>query len=111
MTEEQKRAHARQQILASARAMLDGRLSFIEGARRIAGWRLDVGLAEGDADLMTFVAIESETDTLPFGEVRQLWQPAALSRLQPEIDRAEKWAAEIGRQPCQNLIRRLDSPD
>ena len=91
--------------------MLDGKVSFIEGARGIAVCRLEAELTEDDRDLVAFVAIDSETDTVPFGEVRQLWQPEALANPQPRIDRAEKWATDVGREHCQNLIRRLATPD
>lgn len=45
--------------------------------------------------------------SLPFGDVRKLWVPAALEKLQPEIDRAEQWARETGLVHCENLIKRL----
>jgi hypothetical protein len=66
------------------------------------------GLDYFDPDVVRFVAIDSETDALPFGDVRKLWAPAALEKLQPEIDRKEQWAREIGTPHCRSLIQRLD---
>lgn len=100
------------EIVAIARNMLDGGQSFIEGARQIVALRDAAGLDYFDPDIVRFVAIDSETDTLPFGDVRKLWAPAALEKLQPEIDRAEQWARETGTSHCRNLIQRLaGNPD
>jgi hypothetical protein len=98
---------ARRAIFDTVQDMLAGRLSYIEGARKIvaAGWvaRLD----ERDPDLLHFQGIDSETEALPFGEMRAHWQPAALEALQPEIDRAEAWARQFGEPHCRNLVVRF----
>jgi hypothetical protein len=98
---------ARMKIGQLARDMLEGKVSFVEGARRV--WRLgsDARLPESDPDLTTFRGIESETDSLPIGKVRDLWATDALERLRPEIERAEDWAKQFGRTACQNLVNRF----
>jgi hypothetical protein len=97
----------RQTVLKAAQAMLAGTVSYIEGVRQIVGaWR-GSKLDEWDADFLPFVAIESETETLPFGEMRKYWQAAALEALQPEIERSEAWAKEVGEQHCMNIVKRL----
>ena len=98
---------AREKIAEAARGMLSGSLSFIEGACLIAQVQWGAKLAERDPDILPFVGIASETDTLPIGAIRQRWSPEALAKLQPEIDRAEKWASEFGRAKCQWLIDRF----
>mgnify|MGYP001116419844 CR=1 FL=1 len=104
-------AMARLDIAATAQAMLDGGLSFIEGGRRIAELRFYADLPEDDQDAMAFVLIDSETDTLPFGETKALWNPEALAKLQPEIERSERWAREISQEPCRRLIERFGPND
>ena len=100
---------ARQAILDTAQDMLAGRLTYIEGARKIfAAWRTSK-LDEGDADFLPFVGIHSETDALPFGKMRAHWQPAELDALQPEIDRMEAWARRFGEPHCRNLVARFSS--
>jgi hypothetical protein len=100
---------ARRAIFDAAQDMLAGRLTYIEGARKIiAAWggsKLD----EWDADFLPFVGIGSETDALPFGEMRAHWQLAALDALQPEIDRMETWARKYGESRCLNLVARFSS--
>ena len=98
---------ARQMIVNAARKMLAGTLSFIEGSREISRLRWSAKVPDFDPDFVPFVAIDSETDALPFGEVRKLWAPEALARLQPEIERREAWAAEDGRPACERLINRF----
>ena len=102
---------ARMDIVAAARDMLDGALSFIEGARRIAYLQLYVDVAELDENIIPFVAIDSETDVYPMGAVRLLWTPDALAKLQDEIDRSEQWAREIGYSHCHKLIERFEVVD
>jgi hypothetical protein len=94
-------------LAETARAMLDGRISFIEGARMILSLRSEARLSDFDPDIMVFMGINSETDTLPLGPVRGLWRNDALDRLQPEIDRAERWAKELGAPSCHALIARF----
>jgi hypothetical protein len=88
--------------------MLEGTLSFIEGARVISRNQFDADL-ELDVDISPFVGIDSCTDALPLGEARSLWRQDALDRLQPEIDKAEDWARGLGSERCRNLIRRFGS--
>ena len=99
----------RRRVVATARAMLDGKLSFIEGARELSRLRHHVGELERDPDILVFTGIDSQTDALPLGETRKLWAPDALAKLQPEIDRAEKRAEAMGRPRCEALLRRFDN--
>jgi hypothetical protein len=97
----------RKKIVAAARAMLAGTISFIEGARAICAISTSAGLPHDDEDLVPFALIESETDALPAGDVRQLWNQQALEKLQPEIDSAELWARDVAVEHCQKLIERF----
>jgi len=101
---------ARLTIFEAVQDMLAGRLSYIEGARKICPVRFSWGLDEWDADLRCFIGIDSETDALPFGEMRAQWQAAALEALQPEIDKKEGLGSSICRaslpQPGRALFER-----
>ena len=88
---------------------LGGRLTYIEGARKIVAAWWASKLDERDADFLPFVGINSETETLPFGTMRTHWQPAALDALQSEIDRMETWARRFGEAHCRNLVARFSS--
>ena len=58
-------------------------------------------------DFMAFVAIDSETDDLPIGDVRKYWSKEALDKLDPEIKKAEEWAKNFGLKECESLVRRF----
>ncbi|KRR22284.1 hypothetical protein [Bradyrhizobium retamae] len=98
---------ARGRILKTAQDMLTGKLSYIEGARKIVAAGRTARLDEWDPDLVPFVGIVSETDALPFGDMREHWQAAALNALQPEIDEKEAWARGFGESHCRSLVERF----
>jgi hypothetical protein len=89
-----------------AQAVLDGRTTILEAARAL------VSLAHTDAiadveDRRFIIAIESETDHLPVGVIRQLWASDALKEKDVEIARAE----ERYRADFLETCRRIASPN
>jgi hypothetical protein len=100
---------ARSGILKAAQDMLAGKMTYIEGARKIFSDWSAARLDERDADFLAFTGIFSETDALPFGEMRSQWQAAALAALQPEIDRQETWARQFGERHCRSLVERFSN--
>jgi hypothetical protein len=97
-----------QKVAQIARDILDGRIGIIEGAReirRFCGGHL--GFDERDLDLNTFVAIDSETDDLPIGDVRQYWAPDALAQKDAEIARCEAIYREPAFRAASHLITRF----
>ncbi len=97
----------RAKVVITAKAMLEGEISYLVGARKLDSFRHDVDLAEDDLDFRVFIAIASESDDFPLGPVREYWDSTALAKLQPELDAAESWAKQYGEQSCKNLIRRF----
>lgn|SRR5262245_51209649 len=93
-------------IHARAEDFLADRLGVIETARILSQLAFWTHLGD-DADLQTFVAIDSETDSLPVGEVRRLWAPDALKRKDVEIDRAEKLYKPVAREAATRLVQRF----
>jgi hypothetical protein len=78
----------RQRAKEIAAAVLDGRTTVLEAVRELSPLaHTDAIAAEEDRTLV--IAIESETDDLPIGEVRKLWAPHALEAKEAEIARAE----------------------
>jgi hypothetical protein len=87
--------------------MLDGQMSFLLGSRVLAPLRPQSDASRYDQDFLVFVAIYSQTDTLPLGAVREDWDQHALARLEPEIEEAEQWASTVGANACRSLIARF----
>ena len=99
---------ARQSILGMMDRMLDGSVTYLEGARVVAKLRFDAGL-EADSDILPFVGVASETDALPLGRAREFWSAVALDDLQPKIREAEAGAKGLLENHCRNLIQRFMS--
>jgi hypothetical protein len=108
MSKEAYLDHCRSAIVQTAAEMLDGRVDFLIGSRKLRSLLIEVGLNFPDPELMVLTAIDSETDALPLGDVRQHWDEGALRRLEPEIQDAERWARDVGSPACVALIRRFE---
>lgn len=94
-------------IRARALDLIEGRLSVIESARilsKLAYWTQ----LNDDSDLTTFVVIESETDTLPVGEVRKHWAKHALEREDVQIEKAENLYRPFAIESAHRLAERFE---
>ncbi|MFN9806999.1 MAG: DUF2489 domain-containing protein [Betaproteobacteria bacterium] len=65
-------------------------------------------LAPDDEDARVFMLIESEIDALPIGDVRRHWDAAALEQMQPDVDSATKWAAQIATPALKSVRDRFE---
>jgi len=99
---------ARADIGSIAADMLDELTDYIEGSIKLSRLRFDSDL-EDDKDLLVFVAIDSETDHLPFGDVREKWSLDALKRLEPEINKTIEWAKNLSLENCKSLAERFNA--
>jgi hypothetical protein len=98
----------RQKVAQIAQGILDSRIGIIAGARQIrvfCGGHL--GLDEQDPDLSTFIGIDSETDDLPIGDVRQYWAAHALVQKDLEIERCEARYREAALEAASHLVTRF----
>lgn len=77
-----------EQIREICRDILDGRLGVIEGVRKLVVFAHSDVIADKE-DCKLIVAIDSETDHLPVGAIRELWAAAALLEKDTEIMRLE----------------------
>jgi Protein of unknown function (DUF2489) len=98
-----------QQALAMARAILAGEVSMIEGSIELSSYADDiVENSSSDPDFVIFNVVSSETDDLPFGDVRSLWSQSALARADEEIRRTtELYTADV-RAACEHILARFD---
>ena len=65
---------------------------------------------ERDSDFAFFVAVHSETDHLPVGEVRRHWAADALRRSDEELLACESFYRDRAVRVCQSLIQRYEKP-
>ena len=103
------RARAKSQILALAKQLLSGQLGVIAASRELSPLRHEVE-PEIAQVLVAFTAVDSETDALPIGEVRQYWSPEALERKDREITEAEKFYRATAIEAATRLLQLLEVP-
>ncbi len=53
---------------------------------------------------VAFVAITSETDAVPIGELRERWHADARTKLEPEWAKAEQYAKDVGEPACREAV-------
>jgi hypothetical protein len=99
----------RRRAYVVARAVINGELGAVEGSRILT--RLGYGLALGNIEpdfMLTFAGVDSETDDLPLGAERDLWNPQALDRKDAELQEYQPKVEEEVRQACSSLIDVLE---
>jgi len=106
MTNEDFQVSRRDELLAIAKAILEGEIGVIRGLRLVQSFRFDLA-DELDPDFMTFVGVDSDTDHLPVDDERENWSQEALDRKDVEIAEAQAFHREKVFQACRHLINRF----
>lgn len=99
----------RNRIIETAQQMLAGHISYIEGTRLVCSLLSDARLNGLEPPFVAFIAIDSETDNVPVGLVRDRWQAAAKERYAEEWAQAEASAKRWGETACMEIIDWLES--
>ncbi|MGE0008781.1 MAG: GNAT family N-acetyltransferase [Parvibaculaceae bacterium] len=107
--EEAHREQSRKRIIATAKQMLAGKCSFIDGSRVISDLLSPAGIDRLAKPFVVFVAIESQTDHIPTGSLRDRWHTDALGKLGPEWAEWEAWARQDGEAACNEIIAILSA--
>ncbi len=113
MMNEEKVAFIRGKIVAICEAILNEEIGVIAGSRILNRLEFEllhneVGWFQRDEDFVTFVAIDSETDSLPVDSERRNWSVEALERKDEEIAKAEELYKDDAFAACKILIERFD---
>lgn len=98
---------ARAKIAEALNAMLAGETSYIEGARLVNAWSDKAGFDRFSEPFVRFVAIDSETDAVPLGKVRELWAAEAVAKHESEWERGEAWSKKYGESACHAALALL----
>ena len=106
-TNEEFSPSVRKMIVSTARSMLDGKISFLLGARLLAPLRPQTDAYRYDEDFMVFVAISSQINALSLDPARDPGDQHALAQPAPEVEEAEQWASTVGANACKSLIARF----
>ena len=84
--------------------MLHGKLSFIEGSRTVIRLVETAGFDSLSEPFVTFNLIDSETDAVPIGKVRDLWDEDAVVRHALDWERSEAYAKLYGEPACHEAL-------
>ena len=88
-------------------AMVENKMSYIMGSRLILSFARGAGFHTDDPDILIIVGIESETDHIPSQSELAHWNRQAMAEQKDDWAGFEKWAQEVGKEACLNLISRL----
>jgi hypothetical protein len=86
-----------------AQAVLDGRTTVLEAVRQLVSMAHTDAVAELE-DRRFIIGIESETDHLPIGKVRNLWAPGALKEKDLEIAHKEESYRDDFLEICRRIV-------
>src|SRR5215470_4421033 len=98
--------NVRSRILFVANQLMVGQLGVIAASRELSHLRHDAD-PEAAELLLTFAGIDSETDALPIGKVRNEWNREALKSKDIEIAEAEQFYRVSAMNAAAELIRLL----
>ena len=96
----------RERMVKLAANILSGETSVVAGARQMVHLIHQSGLPQFDSDLTIFIAVESESDSLPLGAARQYWAAEALERADREIEAVEALYRDQILTSCQAIVKR-----
>jgi hypothetical protein len=100
----QKRA----EVVYVSKEIIDNKIGIIEGVRKLSKLHHIVSKDAFDPDFIIFTAIDSETDGLPVGAVREHWSLSALEIKKKEVKKAEHLYKEQVIKACKNLISKYN---
>ncbi len=95
-----------EQLVGVAEDILEGRIGITEGARKLSAFRSEKNL-EADPDLLVATGVDSETDSFPLGDVRDLWNPAALKSKDAERAAVENHYHDYLMAACRRLVEKF----
>lgn len=97
-------ASKREELVGLADSMLSGGTNLIEGVRKVCA--LSVAIGDSDNDVfIPMIAIESETDHYPLGEVRARCADDYLRRMDAEMGSYLEEARQDILDACRDIIR------
>lgn len=99
---------ARQRAVAVAEGAIAGDIGIIAACRllRQLGDAL-VGDGRNDPDFLLFIAVDSETDSLPLEDQRANWDESAFESKQTEVSHYEADIREEVLKACRSLVERF----
>lgn len=107
--DEEYRSRIDTEICSLALKFQSGELGVIAVSRALRRYQTVVEKKSPElaAVLMTFVAVDSETDTLPIGRIREMWHPSTIVIEDQKIEKAESMYRGTVNSACEKILRIL----
>jgi len=107
--DEEYRRRIDAEICSLALKFHSGELGVIAVSRELRRYRTVVEKKSPElaAVLMTFVAVDSETDALPIGRIRERWHPSTIDIEDQKIQKAESMYCATVNSACEKILRIL----
>lgn len=107
MTEDELRSAAK--ALKTAKACLGGEISAIEACWDLSGFAVHRKRFLSVDDAKLFIGIQSETDALPVGSLKDNWHPDFLPSKLNELNKYESMVSNDVRGACGRLVAALEA--
>lgn len=106
---EEYRKQINRDIREAAKKFQAGALSVIAVCRKLRQYQTVVEkyAPELGAALMTFVAVDSETDALPIGQIREMWHPSTVHAEDEKVRQAELTYHAAVNDACEAVLQIL----
>ena len=95
--------------LTAARAFLSGQIGAIEACWALSSFAYDTDCPVSQVDRNLFIAIQSETDDLPVGNLKDNWHPDFLPAKLEQLAKYEAAISNDVRGACQRLIAAMET--
>ena len=95
-------------IAALLASIVRGEVCLVAGAREVVRYG-DVLERLAPKENLVVLGFESETDDVPLGDVRKLWDPSALAVLEREVADYVKEVGDEVKRACGVMLERLAS--
>lgn len=93
------------EIIIIVNNILEGKIGSIEASRKLIRLFYDNGL-ENDNNLLVFKALDSETDHLPFGRLRDNYSSQRLKEIDGEIKKYEDFYRDYIMNASKNILEK-----
>ncbi|EKD94396.1 MAG: hypothetical protein ACD_26C00068G0003 [uncultured bacterium] len=98
---------SRKEILSICSKVIENHLGIIEASRILADYRDNyLGITNYD-DILLFDEIKSETDSLPIGKERDMWNKKVLEEKDKEIRKIEAKYRDRVLKACNRLLEEM----
>jgi hypothetical protein len=97
----------RHEVVEKASSLIKRSIDFLAGVRDLKNLKYEVSDDDFDPDFMLFVAIDTETDHIPVGKLRDSCSVSWLEKCDNEIEKVKEFYHKQLVKACEKLISRF----